>query len=446
MSVIRFFRIKIFLILIGGLLTWPVYGQDLNGDDIQMDDVRSLLRQNKVDEASQMADRLIRLNPRDPNPYLLRGQIEMMKGNPKLAVTDFEKAVFIEAHDPLAGGMLARAYGMTGRYEEGLRQIESTLAANPDSPLLLMTKADLLVRSGKVAETIEILQTALEFTDNPELQGHIRHKLAQAYAHTEDWVSAERVISTAYDQSGNPEFLLLRANIRNQAENPAGALKDLEELQKLPGIRDNTGLSERIHLQIRNLRHRIQEGETRTKNLASFLKDGVLFEEEPVKFDPFSNPPPGWWRSLKAGDKAVFKMSLGITELEMIIEIDNIRDNIVTYTTSSTFKGGEPIPGQTVEFDATGMDGDGQLTEVPEGSKILAGPQTYHKVGDKEIPCTLYKTEIAGTTMVMCHSRQMPPVFSGGNIYTHTKQEDAITVIELKEYTGELLPESFLPI
>lgn len=152
--------------------------------------------------------------------------------------------------------------------------------------------------------------------------------------------------------------------------------------------------------------------------------------------DIWPGPKENWWEELKGGESATFDITFGSdTKMKLIIEVVKVEGTMITFTTR-TFLNGDPMPENTQTVDAMGKEAGGQL---PSDATVLKIEDKTFQAGDKTFNCTEYEIEVNNATMNICHSRQLPAIFSDGNVTMKTDAGGMTTTITLKEYTGELL-------
>jgi hypothetical protein len=152
--------------------------------------------------------------------------------------------------------------------------------------------------------------------------------------------------------------------------------------------------------------------------------------------DIWPGPKENWWEELKGGESATFDMTFGSDiKMKLIIEIVKVEGTMITFTTK-TFLDGDPLPENTQTVDAKGKEAGGQL---PSEATVLKIEDKTFQAGDKTFDCTEYSIEVNDVAMKVCHSRQLPAIFSGGNVTLETEAEGTTTTFTLKEYNGKML-------
>lgn len=152
--------------------------------------------------------------------------------------------------------------------------------------------------------------------------------------------------------------------------------------------------------------------------------------------DIWPGPKENWWEELKGGESATFDMAFGSDmKMKLIIEVVKVEGTMITFTTR-TFLNGDPMPENTQTVDAMGKEAGGQL---PSEATVLKIEDKTFQAGDKTFNCTEYEIDVNDVAMNVCHSRQLPAIFSGGNVTMTTEVEGTTTTITLKEYNGKML-------
>jgi hypothetical protein len=124
-------------------------------------------------------------------------------------------------------------------------------------------------------------------------------------------------------------------------------------------------------------------------------------------------------------------------KMEMIVEILDVEGSKITFSTKMTVDG-TPLPEQkqTVDVNSKAADstlpGDAVVTKI--GEKVF-------KASGESFTCTEYKVKTYNATMNICHSPELPVIFSGGNVVMETKSGSVTSKVTLKEYTGKKIKE-----
>ena len=106
---------------------------------VSIADARALADSGRLEEALALANRFTRSSPTDKSGYVVRGQIHLSAQNPKAAVADFRRAVFLSPGDLLARYWYVLALRQNGEHNElraQLRELDQDLSSRPPGQLL----------------------------------------------------------------------------------------------------------------------------------------------------------------------------------------------------------------------------------------------------------------------------------------------------------------------
>jgi len=139
-------------------LTGSAAGVGLVGPAVQSATLAA--RNNDAAGARAALDRAIKLAPESPRMRMLAGDLNLVLGQPALAVPEYRRALSDWPRDPRLLNQLAHALAQVGtdrQREEALGYTETALRQQPHYLLraaLLDTRADLLLRLGRTAEAL----------------------------------------------------------------------------------------------------------------------------------------------------------------------------------------------------------------------------------------------------------------------------------------------------
>jgi len=91
-------------------------------------------RLGRHDDACRVYSFLAVLDPKDVNPYLQIGKIELKRGNREKAIRQFEKVLSIDPGNVPTLKELGKLYFRQKKFNEALERLENALAASPDDP------------------------------------------------------------------------------------------------------------------------------------------------------------------------------------------------------------------------------------------------------------------------------------------------------------------------
>ncbi len=156
------------------------------------------------DKALAIADKAIEQYPDDGGVINLRGLIYLDRGELDAAIENFNAAIAIRPRG-ISHSNLGLAYMLRGNYEMALDEFELARAAEGDSVLLTLNRADALVLSGQTEEARSLYWKVVNaYNANPETVGV--HLAAQALALLGEYGSAIELLDSIKKQSAEDEF------------------------------------------------------------------------------------------------------------------------------------------------------------------------------------------------------------------------------------------------
>jgi len=155
-----------------------------------------------IEEAAQLAEEAIRLDPNHPRVHLMRariimnqlwfGEIPHDEENLSRAMAAADAALRVAPRDERAHLVMAWAwaYAATGRLEEALAECDRGLEINPNASLIHANRGVFLAALGRSQEAIEASRLALQL--NPRDPSNFRRHYGIATAHfaAEDYAAA----------------------------------------------------------------------------------------------------------------------------------------------------------------------------------------------------------------------------------------------------------------
>jgi len=118
-------------------------------------------------ERIRQLDRKIKTSPRDGSLYLQRGELHRLHRDWDQATSDYDRAGKFLVRPALVDFCRSRMFLDSGRWEEGLKAIESHLVLDPRSALGLFHKARLLEKLGRREECVRIYAQAFPLLSRP---------------------------------------------------------------------------------------------------------------------------------------------------------------------------------------------------------------------------------------------------------------------------------------
>lgn len=155
-------------------------------------------------DTQEQIDRLMRLAPERPEPYLAKGQLHVARGEYEDAVEDLKVAQEKEPDSYRALTLLADAYGAMGECDLQAQQAERLMALQPLMADGRMRLGLARLCGGDTGKAIESLQKAVDMEpDNPVAH----HFLGQTLSAMERWDEAILALTEALRLSAEPAGL-----------------------------------------------------------------------------------------------------------------------------------------------------------------------------------------------------------------------------------------------
>jgi len=117
-------------------------------------------------DGMRIIDDLILFRSSDVNLHMARGEIELQRHRPEVALRHFQRAILIDDASPEATGGFGRCRALTGgNIDPALAFFDKLIKAKPTSPAARYGKAVLLLESGRVEEAVEDLRWVIGLND-----------------------------------------------------------------------------------------------------------------------------------------------------------------------------------------------------------------------------------------------------------------------------------------
>ena len=188
---------------IAELLSRGVRPSDLKARDLMTRAWSRLYDQtpDAIEEASQLAEEAIRLDPTHPRVHLMRarilmnqlwfGEIPHDEENLSRAMAAAESAVRVAPRDERAHLVMAWAwaYATTGRLEEALAECDRGLEINPNASLIHANRGVFLAALGRSQEAIEASRLALQLNPRDPSNFWRHYGIATAHFAAEDYAA-----------------------------------------------------------------------------------------------------------------------------------------------------------------------------------------------------------------------------------------------------------------
>lgn len=200
----------------------------------------------------------LRMDPRNRDPLLALGQLEMKLGNPAGAVEAFKRASDIGPDLPALHGPYGAALLETNHIPEAIKRLQAALKVNPSDLTARLNLGRALVKTGKAEDRMQGMKEisrVVEFSDNKAPAFLEAAKVWLAEGNRSD---AEQSLEHAVDSDpSNVEAVRMLVSVYRQGTRPALAGK-FE-----PGLR----LLESRDRQRAGLKSRIEAGTDKVQNL-----------------------------------------------------------------------------------------------------------------------------------------------------------------------------------
>ena len=161
--------------------------------------------------------------------YAKRGMLVSHLGQNVLAAADSDKAIALDAANPMLWLMRGFIFGAKGDFAEARTAFDKGIVARPNDPHVLSKRGAALIELGKPAEALADAEAALA-VDPANFQARIVK--AQALARLGDHAQAERLFDDLVAQSPEPYVYVRRAYAHIIGGRYARALADYDALLK----------------------------------------------------------------------------------------------------------------------------------------------------------------------------------------------------------------------
>ncbi len=122
------------ILLVGGAIGWVIAGVLLTRSKMPMEyrEAVKLLRKNEYNKAAQVMERVIDIEPDEPNHYRFRAEIYRLAGKLKPAIRDYQKMTQIAPQSALAYNGLAEVYLQSAQYDLAVEAARKANTLAPD--------------------------------------------------------------------------------------------------------------------------------------------------------------------------------------------------------------------------------------------------------------------------------------------------------------------------
>ena len=176
------------------------------------------------------------LAPQSPQSYVLVGDLYRMQNQNGSAVSEYQKALAIDAHAPSALRGAVMAYLSLSKLDEAASTDRTALADRPTDPQLNLLMAEILDAAGKHEQVEGYLAKCSNAP--PEMQPRVHYLLGRAYAEEgrTDIAIQELQLALPGDKDGSIHYQLAR--LYRKTGNTVEADKLFTEAKALIGKRD----------------------------------------------------------------------------------------------------------------------------------------------------------------------------------------------------------------
>jgi tetratricopeptide (TPR) repeat protein len=195
--------------------------------------VLTLVDQRLADDALPVIDALLKLNPRVPDLYLLRGRLFAQKGKWDDGLKALQQALALNPKLPDAHYYMGTLLIRQGEMDKAQVEFEKELALNPKHARALYHKAFILVSQRKLDQAIPLLETVIRLEPG---YAEPYYQLGRAQTEGKDLLLGLANLETAAHLNPNAPYVfyqLARAYTKAQRRDDAAqALERYRELKK----------------------------------------------------------------------------------------------------------------------------------------------------------------------------------------------------------------------
>ena len=209
--------------------------------------VRAYLEANQPQKAEQFISQIIKINPSNPEAYVMMGVSKLAQKNPGEAVKNFQKAIDVQPKSPVGYKAMADELLRQTKSDEALKVVSEGLAEVPGDMSLRQTKATILESKGDVDGAITVYEEILR--DEPGSMIAANNFASLISDHRSDKQSLDRasVAAAALNKSDIPQFkdtLGWLAYLRGDFKNAKSLLEDAaKQLPNHPAIQFHLGMT-----------------------------------------------------------------------------------------------------------------------------------------------------------------------------------------------------------
>ena len=189
---------------------------------------RIQMKQGRFEEALRLLDKAQNLSPQNIERFIVMGEVNLGRGEAKVAETNFRDALKINSEDRRAKFGLGRSLATQGRIEES-RKIVEGLGNTNEFAAYFNNKGILLVKSGRILEGIKLYENAIEVLMDEESEFRLMYNISLAYFRMGRFNDALEKIEHCLDLA--PGAFRKGENLKKRIQNAQSALKKMGSIK-----------------------------------------------------------------------------------------------------------------------------------------------------------------------------------------------------------------------
>lgn len=168
--------------------------------------VRTYVSAGRADEAMAFLDSVLQASPGNANALLLRGQLQVLKGDTEAANLSFRAAIDAEPSNVLAYRALVHLYMSEQRYEQADRVVAQGLEAAPGNFILRLSRAAVNQQWGHIDDAIRLYEELLKLRPNSNIITNNLATLLSEYRADNNSRNHAYELARRFAQSDIPQF------------------------------------------------------------------------------------------------------------------------------------------------------------------------------------------------------------------------------------------------
>ncbi len=194
---------------------------------------RLQLAAGKIPEAEKLIAEILKVNPQDNDALLLRGKIELSRGDAKDAIIDFRSVLKAQPDSVELISLLAKAHLLNNEPQLARDTFDNAVSLYPDKLDIRFARADFLGSIGDYDGALKDVDAVL--VKDPKNLGAIQTKV-KILATQKDWPAAEAYMSKVKEALPDQPigYYWLGMIYQAQKENDKAAIEFESALQKSP--------------------------------------------------------------------------------------------------------------------------------------------------------------------------------------------------------------------